>query len=290
MANEEVESRSEYFGSAKVTNAELNRLVRMKQASGTWAGVRDSLISGDVPYFKPDQHDIDDVYDAGSADGCPVTKRLLEEEGVNPTELINLYIARHRANRMIARLLKQSGNNELLKQWQGDDDRLPSEQRVDFAIAGTPSALLERGNPHTGTAKYENFAICQFFRRLTDAEQGLEGPVEGLPKNKRLCPPSEVFLDDANEAKTLNDLNARFIARLVPILITEGVTHSQISSLLIDCFLAEPLLVEDNCWDRASNASKYLADYLTQSDDIDSQKVGTTFREKIASTINALKQ
>lgn len=290
MANNEAEIRSDYFGSAKVVTVEQKRLVQMKKDKGSWSKVKESLESGDVPYLTPDQHNIDDVYDAGAADGCPVTKSLLEEENLDPTVLINLYIARHRANRMISRLLKESGNTELLKLWQGDEKRKPDEERVDYALAGTPSKILEKGNPHIGVAKYENFAICQLFRRLTDAENGIEGPIKNLPKNIKLYPKRDVFIDDVKEATSLNDLNNRLVSRLIPVMTDNGVTHSQASELLLDCFLAEPLLVEDNCWERATQASNQLADYLIQSNNKDNQQVGKIFKEGIQPTISSFKK
>jgi len=289
MANNEVEVRSDYFGVPKVIDSEIKRLGDMKKEIGSWTGVKEALENGDVPYFKSDEHNISDVYDAGSADGCPVTKRLLEEEKIDPTVLINLYVTRHRAGRMISRLLKESGNINLLELWKGNEERRPEEKRVDYALAGTPSRVLEMGNPHMGAAKYENFAICQFFRRLTDAEVGIEGPVKNLPKNIKLYPKRNEFIDDARKAESLNDLNNRIVSTLVPIMVERGVNYKQTSDLLLDCLLSEPLLIEDNCWERAENASFGLADYLIQSDIKDNQEVGMIFKEGIKPTISSFK-
>lgn len=285
MANKEVEARANYFGSGKLVDVEVKRLGQMRQDLGSWAEVRKALILGNVPYLTREQHDLKDVNDAGAADGCPVTKKLLDE-GFNETELLNLYLARHRAHRMISRLLKESGNTNLLLKWQGEDQRRPGEERVDYAIAGTPSDLLERGNPHVGAAKYENFAICQLFRRLTDAEKGIDSAGVGLSQNlKKLYPIKVAFVDDAREATSLNDLNNRVVSRLIPYMLDGGLTHVQACKLLLDCFLPEPLLTDDNCWDRAANASNELADHLIGSENPDNQQVGKLLKEGIQPTI-----
>ena len=289
MANPEAEVRSDYFGVPIVTYTEKTRLFKMKKNLGSWVDVKEALENGDVPYLQDSEHGISDVYDAGSADGCPVTKRLLEEEKIDPTVLINLYVARHRAGRMISRLLKESGNVNLLELWKGNEERRPEEKRVDYALAGTPSRVLEMGNPHMGAAKYENFAICQLFRRLTDAEAGIEGPVKNLPKNIKLYPKRSEFIDDARKAESLNDLNNRIVLTLVPIMVERGVSYKQTSDLLLDCFLSEPLLIEDNCWERAENASFGLADYLIQSDNKNNQEVGMIFKEGIKPKISSFK-
>jgi len=208
---------------------------------------------------------------------------------MDPAEVVNLYLSRNEMHRTIASILKEVGNDKLLELWKGDEARKPGEERVDYAVAGTPTIVIEKGNPHMGVAKYENFAICQLFRRLKDAENDLEGPVKGLPKKVKLYPNINEFRDDAKSAVSLNDLNEKFVSRLIPKMLEGGVTKQQAVDLLLDCFLAEPLLIEDNCWDRASKATNGLADSLIKSDNPDKQEIGLVLKEKIESRILALK-
>ncbi len=305
---DEVDKRSDYFGSGNITPAEMEKYENIfdepENTEGSWDYVDQKIKTGDVPPIPADLVDEQDVYDAGAADGCPVTDVLQYEYGMNPGVLINLYLSRNEMHRTIGGLLKEVGNTALLDLWKGEETRKPGEERLAYAVAGTPTAVVERGNPHIGVAKYENFAICQLFRRLKDAEYGANpqndpekyqqqensAPVKGLPRNKKLYPNIDEFKDDAKDATSLNELNNKFVARLIPKMLEGGVTKDQTVALILDCFLAEPLLIEDNCWERAGNATRQLAESLIASDDPDKKEIGESLLSKIDSQIEHIKQ
>lgn len=282
------------FGSAKITQTGLEIIENFKDEHPemSWSDIGRAIFNGEMPRLKDGQFDDDDIFEAGLADGCPVTAFLLTERAEDPnyrTTLINAYMIRDGAHRNISEILKKTGNTELLEKWEGNDPRAPEEKRVNYALAATPKDVIEKGNPHVGTAKYENFAICQLFRRLKDAEDGVEGPIKDVPKNIKFYPNMLEFSDDIRDSKSLNELDIRIVERLIPELIIKNFTPKQISDLLSNCFLAEALLLEDNCWNRATKLSNQLADKLSASDILEVAEVGQIFKENIQPMIYALK-
>ena len=274
MANLEVEKRADIFGKGTVTLAEQERLFRMRRDLGSWGDVKQVLNDGKLPAIQTSEFSNEDIYDAGAAAGCPW---LISAKD------INIYLPQTRAYRMITRVLKEGINEaeaDLLKargkkdewnknrfkkqierskllliNWKADEPRRPGEIRIDSALEGTPENIRDF---YPGVSKHLAFSLTYFFTLLTNAEQGIDGPVD-LPKNKKLYLPREEYVKAARMAWNIKDLPSRLIAPTLKHMLDQGVSEDNAALLILEAFLPKSLLIEDNIWDRAIRSTQLLA-------------------------------
>jgi len=275
MADIKIESRVNDWGRANLTPAEMAHNLRFKLERKK---LREALINGDIPPFdKNDNIAEDDIYDAGANNACPSTENLLKEMGGE--NLMNMYVTMNKAFRMIKRLLRTTGNEAVLKLWEGNIDQEKEEVRIDECQNGTPTKINEL-NQHVGVGKYEDVALCFFFYNLVKAET-----------NKgKLYLPMEEYKDCTHDAKDLNDLSALIIEKTLPNMLKRGIKKEEVEKILFDCYLPEWLLIEDNVWTRAETTARCIGTKLAENKEKDLKTVGEMFLEKIPGEIQRMKK
>ena len=275
MADIKIESRVNDWGRANLTPAEMAHNLRFKLERKK---LREALINGDIPLFdEKDNITEDDIYDAGANNACPSTENLLKEMGGE--NLMNMYVTMNKAFRMIKRLLRTTGNETVLKLWEGNIDQEKEEVRISECQNGTPTKINEL-NQHVGVGKYEDVALCLFFYTLVKAKV----------KDGKLYLPMEEYTDCAAEAKDLNDLSARIIEKTLPNMLEKGVEKEEIVKILLDCYLPESILIEDNIWTRAETSARYVGDKLAESKNEEVRTIGQSFQGKIKGEVQRIRE
>lgn len=275
MASKQIEEGLNTWGKGNLTIKEIDHYsgLGLKKAD-----LREKLINGDVPPFdEKDKITKEDIYKAGAMNACPATEELEKEMGTE--NVMNSYVVSNKAFRMIKRLLRTTHNETVSKLWEGNADRTEEEVRISQYQENTPTKINEL-NQHVGIGKYESFALCSFLQALVD---------KGT-KNGKLYLPMDEYTDCAAEATDLNDLNARVIEKTLPNMLEKGVEKEETVKILLDCYLPEAILIEDNTWTRSETTAKYIGDKLAENKDENLKTVGQMFLEKIPGEIQRIRE